>query len=134
MIPIAATSCGADLGVGERLLHHVRGHRPDLLRVVLHPSRTREVLGEFAVAATANLRLLVEDENGRAGGALVDGDDGLHCLTQVKLTEAFAPDPLRSRVSLPFQVAAYLSSAPPAKATWSPLEPHEPPVAPPVTV
>ena len=52
--------------------------------IVLHPSRAREVLGELAVAAAPDLRLLVQDEDGRAGGALVDRDDRPHCLTQVK--------------------------------------------------
>src|SRR5438270_575310 len=61
--------------IGERLAGDRPRHLPDLARVVLHPSRSGEVLGELAVCASDRLGALVEDEAGRSGGALVDRQD-----------------------------------------------------------
>ena len=61
--------------IGERLARDRPRHLPDLARVVLHPSRSGEVLGELAVCASDRLGALVEDEARRSGGALVDRQD-----------------------------------------------------------
>src|SRR5207247_7690718 len=53
------------------------GDGPDLTGVVLDPAGTRKVLLELAVGATGDPALSVEDEAGRAGCSLVDGED--HC-------------------------------------------------------
>ena len=64
-----------DSGVGDRGSCHPAGHLPDLRGIVLDPARTGEVLFELRVAAAGDPTLEVEDEAGRAGGALVDGED-----------------------------------------------------------
>ena len=50
----------------------------DLLGVVLDPAGLRKVLGELAVAAAEHGAVLVDDERGRSGGALVEREDGRH--------------------------------------------------------
>src|SRR5207253_10208366 len=57
-----------DEGRGRRLLDAL----PDLLRVVLDPAGPGEVLRKLRVAAAADGELRVDDEAGRARGALVD--------------------------------------------------------------
>ena len=48
---------------------------PDLLGVVLDPPRPGKGLGQLAVAAPEHLQLVVDDEAGGAGRALVDRED-----------------------------------------------------------
>ena len=43
--------------------------------MVLDPARVREVLPQRSVAAAPDPQLAVHDEAGRAGGALIDGED-----------------------------------------------------------
>ncbi len=64
-----------DAGVGDRVDRHPAGHLPDLRGVVLDAAGPREVLAELGVRAAGDPALLVEDEAGRAGRALVDGED-----------------------------------------------------------
>ena len=66
-----------DLGVGQRVRSDSPGHVPDLGGIVLDPARAREVLGELAVGAPADLAARIEHEAGRAGRALVDREDHL---------------------------------------------------------
>ena len=77
-MPIAATSAGRTPAAGQGFLDDVGRDLPDLLGVVLDPSRPGEVLGEFAVAPTRDLGLFVQDQDSGAGRALVDGDDRPH--------------------------------------------------------
>jgi hypothetical protein len=62
-------------GVVYRFLRDGFGDIPDLAGVVLHPAGLREVLFELAVGAAGDLAVLVEDHAGRAGRALIDGED-----------------------------------------------------------
>ena len=64
-----------DAGGGDRLGGDPPRHLPDFARVVLDPARPREVLLELGVGAAGDPPLAVEDEAGRAGGPLVDGED-----------------------------------------------------------
>src|SRR5437660_1080825 len=56
----------------ERALCAHLDRRPDLVRVVLHPSRTRVVLGDLLVTLAANLAIESDGDGSRAGGALVE--------------------------------------------------------------
>ncbi len=62
-------------GIRERLAGHGLGDRPQFGEIVLDPAGLGEVLRELAIRAPDRLELLVVDEAGRAGGALVDGED-----------------------------------------------------------
>ena len=59
----------------QRLVRHGARHLPDLVGVVLHPPRPREVLRELAICPGAQPRLLVEHQAGGAGRALVDREN-----------------------------------------------------------
>ena len=65
---------GLHAGVVERLAGDCVRDVPDLRRVVLDPARPREVLGELAVRTAEQLSLEIEHQAGRAGRALVDGE------------------------------------------------------------
>ena len=73
--PDGHESTRADTRAGEGLLGCREDALPDLVRVVLHPSRPWEVLSDFAIAATENAQLLVDDERCRTGCSLVDRQD-----------------------------------------------------------
>ena len=64
-----------DAGGIERLMADAAGDLPDLVRVVLDPARAREVLPELAVGTAGDPAVAVEEEGGRAGGALVQRED-----------------------------------------------------------
>ena len=59
---------GADLGEGGA------DGGPDLVGVVLHPPRVREVLGQLAVGNVGDPGLLVDDQGADAGRSRIDGD------------------------------------------------------------
>ena len=64
-----------------RLLHgfgdHLRGAEPDLVRVVLHPAGLRIDLLVLLLRGGDDAAAAVENDEARAGGALVDGSDVL---------------------------------------------------------
>src|SRR6185437_15133463 len=62
----------------ERLLRGVEDAPPDLLGVVLDEAGLRKVLRQLRITAAANRELLVDEQAGRAGRALVDREDELH--------------------------------------------------------
>src|SRR5262249_54309162 len=62
---------------------------PDGLGIVLDPAWTRVDLREFAIHLGQDLELVVEQERGRAGRALVDGEDA--ATHQVTLSEMKPP-------------------------------------------
>jgi hypothetical protein len=62
----------------DALVHHRRLRLPDLTRIVLDPARPRIELPEFALRDRHHLRALVEQQRARAGGALVECEDGFH--------------------------------------------------------
>jgi hypothetical protein len=80
---------GSQLGQGQGLRERVGDRAPDLLGVVLDPARPGIVLLELAVAAAAQAQLVVEDEHGGAGGALIDGDDVAHGPDLAKTRDSF---------------------------------------------
>ena len=51
-------------------------HIPDFHGVVLDPPGLREILGELGVRPAEHRPVLSDDEAGRTGGALVDGQNG----------------------------------------------------------
>src|SRR5205814_9846891 len=59
----------------QRLARDAQRHVPDLVRVVLDPAGAREVLLELRVGTARDPALPVEDDAGRARGALVDRED-----------------------------------------------------------
>ena len=61
-----------------QLAEHLDDRGPDLVGVVLDPTRPREVLGELAVRPARRRALLVEGEGAHAGGPGIDGDDDAH--------------------------------------------------------
>src|SRR5205823_2442495 len=63
---------------GERLAHRLERDPQDLLGVVLDPAGLRVMLGEFAIAAAEHAAVLVDQERGGAGGALVESEDAGH--------------------------------------------------------
>jgi hypothetical protein len=73
--PDAREPAAADAGRVEGLAGHGASHVPDLAGVVLDPPGAREVLLELPVGAAGDRSPLVEDDAGRAGGALVDRED-----------------------------------------------------------
>ena len=66
---------GGDARLRDRLARRFEGAVEDVHRVVLDPSRLREVLRDLAVAAAGDAAGGVEHERGRAGGAFVDRED-----------------------------------------------------------
>ena len=62
----------AQTGVGDRLGRDPPRHLPDLVRIVLDPARLRKVLLELRVGAPGDPPLLIEEEAGGPGRALVD--------------------------------------------------------------
>src|SRR5262245_64091851 len=65
-------------GPPARLAEHAERDAPDLLRVVLHPSRARVVLAELGVSTADDASLPVEEEDGGPGRALMDRTDDGH--------------------------------------------------------
>jgi hypothetical protein len=65
----------ADGCVGERLGRRLLDARPDLLGIVLDPSRPRERLPDLAVSAPYRPEPVVDDEAGRTRRPLVDRED-----------------------------------------------------------
>ena len=61
---------------GQRLAAGGQRRLPDLLRLVLHPARPREVLRELLVAAGDHAAALVDDQSRHTGRAGVDRKDG----------------------------------------------------------
>src|SRR5690606_25841488 len=68
----------AEPGAGERFCGHARLSSPDLLRIVLHPARLREVLAEFLLGGSPHGSGLVEDNRAAARGPLIEGEDIAH--------------------------------------------------------
>ena len=66
---------GADVRVGKALLAAPLDRLPDLPEVVLHPAGAGKVLGELAVCLADHLELVVDDEDVRAGRALIDCEE-----------------------------------------------------------
>ena len=64
-----------DPGSGESVFRRAEDGLPELLRLVLHPARTRKILRHFAVAAPPRPQLLVDHEAGCPGCPLVDGEE-----------------------------------------------------------
>ena len=67
---LSGDTCGL-AGLGP----HTPDRLPDLLGVVLYPTRLREMLSELAVGATCLASLGVEDDAGRSGGSLIYRED-----------------------------------------------------------
>jgi hypothetical protein len=70
-------------GVARRRDHAL----PELFRVVLDPSRLREVLADLAIPATDDAKFGIHDEAGRSGRTLVDREN--HAAVDV--TQASVP-------------------------------------------
>jgi hypothetical protein len=73
----------ADSRRGERLARDAAADLPDLGCVVLDPARLRKVLGELGVRPSEDAAVLRHHQAGRAGGALVDGEDGRDAHVQL---------------------------------------------------
>ena len=73
--PDAGQRGAVGAGVLDRLVRDAPGDLPDLVRVVLDPSRAREVLLELAVGAPGGPAVVPEHDAGRARGPLVDRED-----------------------------------------------------------
>ena len=73
--PDRADSTRRDARGGHGFGHHTAALLPDLQGVVLDPAGLRVVLLDLGVRAPEHLAFGSEDERGRAGGALVEGQD-----------------------------------------------------------
>ena len=100
-MPIAATSRGRQPGGGERLGGHVALGAPDLLGVVLHPAGLREDLAEFLLGDGEDASVVPEGDGARAGGALVEGEDGLHADVSSESFGFCGDDTLKFRLRQP---------------------------------
>ena len=71
---------GLARGRGRRgdLRKRGEGRGPDLLGIVLDPTRLRKVLGELALRAAQDLTVLVDRQRPGAGGPRVDAEDDRH--------------------------------------------------------
>src|SRR5262249_38433186 len=65
----------ANAGTPASRPQHAQRDAPDLLGIVLDPTRSREVLRELAVRPAADTAAPVEHQHRRPGGALVDRND-----------------------------------------------------------
>ncbi len=120
-MPMAARSPAASSSASSAT---ARRGLPDVAGVVLDPARPREVLLELAIRAARELRVVVEDEAGRAGRALVDREDhgrdgiaGHHRGTgrdREDVGPGLYPSESRSVMSTRGQCANELHRAPPA--------------------
>ena len=75
---VGGPGAGGDLGLGQRRGDDAPGVVPDLERVVFDPARLGIDLLVFLVLGGDDLSAPVKHDAARAGGALVDGDDGVH--------------------------------------------------------
>ena len=62
--------------LGDHGCRHIDGGLPDVLRIMLDPAIRREMLRELGRLLRQDGAGLVKEDGARAGGALVDGDDG----------------------------------------------------------
>src|SRR5207249_3760819 len=65
-----------DLRLLQGLARGLKGLPEDFLGLVLDLARLGEALGDLAVAAAEDAAVLGDDERGRPGSALVQGEDG----------------------------------------------------------
>src|SRR6185503_9172500 len=77
------------------LPEHGQRHAPDLVRVVLDPSRPRVVLRELLIGTARDASVPVEDQDGRARRPLIDRGDEAHRVRRRRGRAAARP--LRSR-------------------------------------
>ena len=81
-----------DIGVPFHHLGQGLGHRPpDLLRVMLDPSRGGVRLGELAVGDVDDGARDINEEGADAGGSGVDGDHGGHVARRYRLDRWVSP-------------------------------------------
>ena len=95
--PDCHESSRADTRAGEGLLGCREDALPDLVRVVLDPSCPREVLVDFAIAATEDAQLLVHDERCRTRCSLVDRQDHGGSMPQASTATSECSNPLATR-------------------------------------
>ena len=79
-----------DSRLGERLPRGLLDARPDLVRIVLHQARSREVLRDLPVAAPDRAQLVVDHQARRPGRALVDREDHARRTERVDVITALA--------------------------------------------
>ena len=78
-LALVGESHRSDLGTGcglECLSSYSTRHVPNLGRVMLYPTRTREMLRKLGVSATEHATIGTDDEAGTARRSLIDGEDG----------------------------------------------------------
>jgi hypothetical protein len=63
-----------DAALGQRRVERAEHGRPDLVGLVLDPTRLRVVLRKLTVLASENGELSIQDDDGRSRRPLVDGD------------------------------------------------------------
>src|SRR5262249_61452705 len=66
-------AAGPQLGGGERLARGLNRRAPDVVRIVLHPTRGGVVLGELPLREAEQGEVGVEPDATRGCGALIDG-------------------------------------------------------------
>ena len=80
----------AQPGGGERLGGHIALRTPDFVRVVLHPARLGEDLAKFLLCSRYHAAVTPKSDGSRAGGALIEGENGLHGVQIGRLPLVFA--------------------------------------------
>jgi hypothetical protein len=77
---MAAMSSARMPRLRERLCGHARLRRPDVARVVLHPSWLGEDLREFLLGDGDDGACVIEEDRAGARGALVEREDVFHAF------------------------------------------------------
>ena len=80
VMPMPAMSLGSDASLRHRFPHGRDHSRPDVLRIVLDPSRRRINLPQLLLRNGDRGKLCIEHDRPCRGGALIDGDEVGHLL------------------------------------------------------
>jgi hypothetical protein len=78
-----ALVCDADrrnvLPVPKHILDGLHLGKPNLLRIMFHPPRLREMLREFTLGDVANVTVVIDERAAATCGSLIEGEDvGAH--------------------------------------------------------
>ena len=91
----------ADARVSDRVSDHGARGTPDFLRIVRNPPGLRINLAEFRVGAAGDSTCPVDNEHGRARGALIDGKNHKNASASLGMGSGGVVDAAQFRYSAP---------------------------------